>query len=407
MADNHIIKVFIVEDDDVFANILKLFLEEIPNVGFEIHRFATGKECIQNIKLDPHLVILDLNLPDLSGLELLKQFKKDNGSFKTIVLSGQQKIEIAIEVYRTGVDYYILKSGSCWDELKNAIDKLTNHICLQKEVERLKEEIIDRNKYSNILGNSHAMLRVLKLVQRIEKSNITVLITGESGTGKELIARTLHYNSPRKNRSFIPINVPAIPEDLIESELFGHEKGAFTGAVKKRIGKFEEADKGTIFLDEVGEMNLDLQSKLLRVLQENEVVRIGGNKVMHVDVKIIASTNKDIAHEVKNGRFREDLFYRLNGIQIKLPTLKERDDDIILLAKHFLKEFCKSNNLPDIKFDKEAFESLMKCSWPGNVRELKSVIERSALLTNSSIIRKEDLIFTDTNTTPSDFIITA
>jgi len=407
MADNHLIKVYLVEDDDVFAETTKLVLEKIPNVDFDIHRFATGRECMQNINFEPDLVILDLNLPDQSGLELLKEFKKYNGSLKTIILSGQQDVETAIEVYRTGVDYYILKSASCWDELKNAIDKLSNHISLQKEVEHLKEEIIDRNRYSKILGNSPAMLRVLKLIQRVEKSNITVLITGESGTGKELIARTLHYNSPRKKKNFIPVNVPAIPADLIESELFGHEKGAFTGAVKKRIGKFEDADRGTLFLDEVGEMNLDLQSKLLRVLQEKEVVRIGGNKIIHVDVKILASTNKDLVQEVKKGRFREDLFYRLNGIHIKLPLLKERGDDIILLAKHFLKEFCKTNNLPDIKIEKEAFDSLMKCSWPGNVRELKSVIERSALLTNSSVISKEDIIYTDTNTASSHLRRTA
>jgi len=257
----------------------------------------------------------------------------------------------------------------------------------------LKEIVIDRNKYNNILGNSSPVLKVLRLIQKVEKSNIMVLVTGQSGTGKELVARAIHYNSQRARKPFVTVNMGAIPEDLIESELFGHEKGAFTDARDRRIGKFEEANEGTIFLDEIGEMDLMMQTKLLRVLQEKEVTRIGSNKSIKLDVRVIAATNKNLVQEVKEGRFREDLFYRLQGFLIHLPTLLERGDDVVLLSKNFLSDFCKENRMPNIQLSKEATKFLMDYGWPGNVRELKAVIERAAIMSENNTILPEDLVF--------------
>ena len=401
------IKVFIIEDDEIFAETVQIFLGNTIKSELEIYRFTTGSECMGRIHLNPNLVIVDLNLPDMSGLQLLSKLRAHNESLQTIVLSGQSDVKITIDVFKQGVDYYILKSANCWDELKNAIAKVSAHIHLQLEVENLKEVIVNRNKYSNILGSSPEILRILKMLQKVEKNNITVLVTGESGTGKELIAKTLHFNSPRKKKNFIPVNVPAIPQDLIESELFGHEKGAFTGAERKRIGKFEEADGGTLFLDEIGEMNLDLQSKLLRVLQENEVVRVGSNKIIHTDVRIVASTNRDLKLEIKEGRFREDLYYRLSGFFIDLPPLRDRGNDVALLAKHFLNNFCNENGLPNMQIGKDALAALMKHSWPGNIRELKSMVERCAILCESDCIKKEDLVFGGVDPKPQKVILSA
>jgi two-component system, NtrC family, response regulator AtoC len=234
---------------------------------------------------------------------------------------------------------------------------------------------------------------VLRLIQKVEKSNIMVLVTGQSGTGKELVAKALHYNSTRSRKPFVTVNMGAIPEDLVESELFGHEKGAFTDARERRIGKFEEANEGTIFLDEIGEMNLHLQTKLLRVLQEKEITRIGSNKIIKLDFRMIAATNRNLANEVKEGRFREDLFYRIQGFLIHLPPLKERGDDVILLAKSFLNDFCNNNRMPQVQLSREASKFMLEYPWPGNIRELKAVMERAALLCENATIQVDDLMF--------------
>jgi transcriptional regulator with GAF, ATPase, and Fis domain len=257
----------------------------------------------------------------------------------------------------------------------------------------LREQIIDRNKYQNIIGESKPVLNTLKLIQKVENSSLITLITGESGTGKEVVAHTIHYNSPRKRKPFVAVNVAAIPVDLIESELFGHEKGAFTGAANKRIGKFEEAHEGTIFLDEIGEMAIDLQTKLLRVLQDSKITRLGGNKEITLDIRIIAATNKNLMDRVKEGKFREDLYYRLQGFLIHLPPLRERGNDIVILAKHFSEQFCKSNRMATKLFSPHAIEGLLNHNWPGNVRELRSMVERAVLLSESQKIEQEDLIF--------------
>jgi DNA-binding NtrC family response regulator len=338
-------------------------------------------------------VVIDYNLPGMDGLTLMEKIKAYNQQTMIIICSGQESVEVVVNCYRNGASDYILKDTNMVLNLENTIKNLSQNVILRNEVETLQDQIIDRNKYSNIIGNSNAVLKVLRLIQKVEKNNMMVLVTGQSGTGKELVAKALHYNSSRARKPFVIVNMGAIPEELVESELFGHEKGAFTDARDRRIGKFEEADGGTIFLDEIGEMDNGLQSKLLRVLQEKEVTRIGGNKTMKLDFRLIAATNRNLATEVKEGRFREDLFYRIQGFLIHLPPLNERGDDIILLAKNFLDEFSKNNKMPPQTISKEACKYMLEYSWPGNIRELKAVIERASLMAENNNITIEDLTF--------------
>ncbi|CAN5429678.1 sigma-54 dependent transcriptional regulator [soil metagenome] len=390
MEKNYHTRIFIVDDDELYSNIIKYSLEENPS--FEIEIFQSGEDFFDNVYLNPDIVIIDYNLPGMSGLEILKKIKSINPSISTILLSGQEKVEVVVEAYKSGANNYVIKNHNVAYELNNCIKNLCTSINLRKEVIELREQIIDRNKYSRIIGESKPVLQVLKLIQKVEKTSLITLITGESGTGKELIAKAIHYNSPRNRKSFVPVNVAAIPEDLIESELFGHEKGAFTGAGSRRIGKFEEAEGGTIFLDEIGEMPVDLQTKLLRVLQDNIISRLGSNKEIKLNIRVVTATNKNLFQRVKEGKFREDLFYRLQGFLIHLPPLRERGNDIILLAKYFLNEFCKENRIAPKPFSNKAMESLLNYSWPGNIRELKSTVERAVLLSEEPKIESEDLI---------------
>jgi two-component system, NtrC family, response regulator AtoC len=387
----YITKIFLIDDDPVYSNIIKLSLAEED--AYDIHVFKSGEEFFSNIHLDPDIVIIDYNLPGMSGLDILKKIKHIDPNICTIFLSGQDKLEIVVEAYNSGANNYIIKNDNVIFELKHCLENLRLNSNLRKEVQELREQIIDRNKYQSIIGESKAILNVLKLIQKIENTNLITLITGESGTGKEVVAKAIHYNSPRKRNAFIPVNVAAIPAELIESELFGHEKGAFTGAVSKRIGKFEESHGGTIFLDEIGEMAMDLQTKLLRVLQDNKITRVGANKEISIDMRVIAATNKNLAERVKEGKFREDLFYRLQGFLIHLAPLRDRGNDILILAKYFLEEFCKSNKMPLKTISASVSENLLSYPWPGNVRELKSTIERAALLSNGPKIEADDLIF--------------
>ncbi|MEM8886659.1 MAG: sigma-54 dependent transcriptional regulator, partial [Bacteroidota bacterium] len=310
-------KVFVIEDDMIFGKILQRALMQEDN--YDVHVFQNGKEFFDNIHLNPDIVSIDYNLPDMNGLDILKQVKRYNEDIATVILSGQDKVEVVVEAYTNGANNYIIKNENAVVELTNVVKNLGKNVSLRKEVEVLREEIIDRNKYNKIVGESQGVLKVLKMIQKVEKSNILVLITGESGTGKEVIANTIHYSSPMARKPFVPVNVAAIPADLIESELFGHEKGAFTGATGRRIGKFEEANGGTIFLDEIGEMELGLQTKLLRVLQEGKITRLGSNKEIPLQVRVLAATNKNLGKRVREGLFREDLYYRLQGFLIHLP----------------------------------------------------------------------------------------
>ncbi len=384
-------KIFIVEDDPFLGNLIKKTLEKLDNT--DVTHFINPEECINNLFQNPDIISIDYNLPGMNGLELLEKIRNYNENIQCIMVSGQDKLDVVIETYRKGVVDYIIKDDNALVNLENSIKSLCSNVHLRHENESLKEMIIDRNKYTNILGNSVPVLNVLRMIQKVEKSNIMVLVTGQSGTGKELVARAIHYNSKRAKKPFVTVNMGAIPQDLVESELFGHEKGAFTDARERRIGKFEEANEGSVFLDEIGEMDLMLQTKLLRVLQEKEVTRIGSNKSIKLDVRVIAATNKNLVHEVKNGRFREDLFYRLQGFLIHLPTLIERGDDVILLSKSFLSDFCRENKMPSITLSKEAVNFLMDYKWPGNIRELKAVIERAAIMSDNGTIMPSDLVF--------------
>lgn len=385
-------KIFIVEDDPIFA---KLIQKSLDDENYDITIFYNGKDVIDNLKQNPDIISLDYNLPDMMGLDILKKIASLNPETSTIILSGQEDVEVVVEAYKNGAKNYIVKNKNALVELKNSIKNLLNALNLKKEVELLNEELTDRSKYSKIIGESTAILKVLKLIQRVEKSDVMTMVTGASGTGKELVVEAIHYNSKRKRNPFVAVNVAAIPDELIEDELFGHEKGAFTGATSRRKGKFEEANGGTIFLDEIGEMNLSLQTKLLRVLQDKKISRLGSNKVMKLDVRVIAATNKNLGDLVKTGKFREDLYYRIQGFLIHLPPLNERGNDTILLANHFLNHFVKHYNLEPKSFDKYAKTALLDFEWSGNVRELISVIERAVLMSNSDVISKNELVFSD------------
>ena len=393
MGKNYISKIFVLDDDDIYGKLIQFSLD--VNDNYDVSLFNDENDFLNRLHENPDIVIIDHNLTTMTGLEVLKHVKKFNHQIGTIILSGQDKVDVVVDSYNAGANYYIIKNDNAVPEVQNAVKNLSSNTNLLKQVEELKEQIIDRNKYDQIIGESEAIIKVIRLIQKVEKSNILTLITGESGTGKELAARAIHYNSHRKKGSFVIVNMAAIPEDLIESELFGHEKGAFTGAVNKRIGKFEEADGGSIFLDEIGEMDNNLQAKLLRVLQDNVISRLGSNKEIKLDVRVIAATNKNLSEQVKKGVFREDLYYRLQGFLINMPPLKERGNDIIIIAKNFLEDTCKKNKKPSKQLSREAMEALLSHSWPGNVRELKSVIERAALLSETEIIQLDDLIFSD------------
>ncbi len=393
MNHSYLTRVFIIEDDPIFARVISHSLSGHDN--YEIQVFNSGAEFFKSLHLNPDIVSIDYSLPDMNGLEILKRIKTFNQDIATVILSGQEKVDVVVNAYKEGANHYLIKNTNAPIEFAQIVKNLSKSVGLRREVENLRDQIIDRNRYANVIGESNEILKVLKLIQKVEKSNIQVLITGESGTGKEVIANTIHYNSPRKRHPFVAVNVAAIPPDLIESELFGHEKGAFTGAIGRRIGKFEEANGGTIFLDEIGEMHMELQTKLLRVLQENNVTRLGSNKEIGLDVRVLAATNKNLSQRVKEGKFREDLYYRLQGFLIPLPPLCERGNDVLILAKHFLREFCKQNRMPETTFSANAAKTLLHHPWPGNVRELKATVERAALIADTNLIGEDDLVFSE------------
>lgn len=388
-------KIFVVEDDPAYAKFIKYVLELNPD--YEVEFYTTGKECIANLHRNPSLITLDYSLPDGSGEQFLEQIRQYDPNINVIIVSAQEKIGTAVELLKAGAYDYITKDQDTKDRLLNSIHNARNKISLINEIIHLKKEISEKYEFEkSIIGNSPALKKVFELMEKAVKTNISVSVSGETGTGKELVAKAIHYNSKRKNKPFVAVNIAAIPANLIESELFGHEKGAFTGAITRRIGKFEEAEGGTIFLDEIGEMDLNLQAKMLRVLQEREINRIGGNQVVKLDVRIVSATHKDLAEEVKNGRFREDLYYRLIGLPVHLPPLRERGNDVIIIAKHFLDQFSKENQMPKFKISADAQKKLMEYPFPGNIRELKSMIELSAVMAEGHEIQATDINFTST-----------
>lgn len=383
------VRIFVVEDNEWYNKLLVYTLSLNPD--YEVKSFFNARDFLDHLGESPDIVTLDYKLPDLSGLEVLKRIRQENNEVQVILISEQDDIDLVVTLLKMGAYDYITKSDDIKERLLNTVQNLTRDLSLKKEITTLRKEV--QKKYSFrqvILGDSPGIRNVHDLINKAAETNITVIISGETGTGKELVAKAIHYNSKRKDKPFVAVNVPAIPSELIESELFGHEKGAFTGASFRRIGRFEEADGGTLFLDEIGEMEQNLQTKLLRVLQEKEIVRIGSNKPVKTDCRIITATNRNLKEEVKKGRFREDLYYRLLGLPIELPPLRERATDILILSRYFMENFCRENNLPLKRLSPEAQKKLMNYSFPGNIRELKSLIELAVTLSVKEEIEASD-----------------
>ncbi|MEN9568965.1 MAG: Transcriptional regulatory protein ZraR [Bacteroidota bacterium] len=388
-------KIFIVEDDPWYGEILEYHLS--LNEDYIITRFTTGRECLANLHKKPDLITIDFSLPDFTGDKLYQRIKETDDSIPVIVISGQEEIAVAVNLLKMGVRDYLIKDENTKDMLWNAVINVRKMGRLKKEVEQLREELGQKFSFEkSIKGQSPALQKVFALMEKATKTNINVSITGETGTGKEVVSKAIHYNSERKKKPFVAVNMAAIPKELVESELFGHEKGAFTGAVARKAGKFEEANGGTIFLDEIAELDLSLQSKILRVLQEREVIRVGGNEKVKLDIRLIVATHKNLADEVKKGNFREDLYYRIIGLPVELPPLRERGNDVLILAKHFLDEFCKENKLGTVGISKEAKEKLMGYYFPGNIRELKAMMELASVMCSNQEIMADDINFNAT-----------
>ncbi|MFQ6083130.1 MAG: sigma-54-dependent transcriptional regulator [Candidatus Aminicenantia bacterium] len=380
--------IHIIDDEPVIHDVLgNLFTSE----GYEVELSFSGKEALKkHYEGNFDLVLLDLMMPDTDGIQILEQLKKIDPNLMIIIITAYASVESAISTMKLGAFDYIQKPFK-HEELLLTIERAIQHKKLKEENIRLREELKEKFKFENIIGKSHAMMKVFQLIKSIAPTRSTILLQGESGTGKELAAKAIHQNSPRVNFPFVVVNSGSLPSDLLESNLFGHVKGAFTGAISHKKGLFEVADKGTIFFDEISTLNPETQAKLLRVIQEKEFMRLGGTKTIKVDVRIIAATNTDLKELVDRREFREDLYYRLNVIKIELPSLKERKDDIPLLIQHFIEMYNQENNKKIKGVSEEVLDILMNYDWPGNIRELENVIERAVVLCDSDIITKHFL----------------
>ncbi len=379
-------RILVVDDEPLT---LELIVEGLTDRGYSIDVAASGPEAIAKAEETSYdVVITDLNMPGMDGMEVLDHFNENRPGTLVILLTAYGTIETAVQAVKRGAFDYLTKPAKL-DEIIIILQRAEELNALKEENELLRSQI--QQRFANIVGQSPPMQKLYRTIQRVSKTATTVLILGESGTGKELIANAIHYHSDRKDKPFVPINCGAIPEELLESELFGHERGAFTGALKERKGRFELAHQGTVFLDEIGEMSQKLQVKLLRFLQEKRFERVGGGRTIQVDAGIIAATNKDLEKAVEEGSFREDLFYRLNVIPIHVPPLREREGDVPLLIHHFLKRHCQEKEIPQKRMSKAAVETLDRYPWPGNVRELENLIERLVILTDSDEIDVDDL----------------
>lgn len=377
------IKRILIADDE--KNMRWAIKKALEGEAFDIYEASNGKEALDLFKeVDPHLVIMDLRMPEMDGITTLTKMKEVKEATPIIMITAHGTMESAVEAMKLGALDYISKPFDI-EELMITIDKAIGYGELKEEVTYLREEL-EKNIGKPIIGNSSGLLNILDSVHRVAKTNATVLILGESGTGKELIANAVHFNSGRRNKPYIKINCGAIPENLMESELFGYEKGAFTGATTKKIGKIEKANGGTLFLDEIGELTMPLQVKLLRVLQEKEIDRIGGLEPIRIDVRIVAATNRDLMSMVQDNSFREDLYYRLNVIPLQIPPLRERKEDIVLLINHFLEHYSREIGRNNVSISKEAMEKLISYSWRGNIRELENVVERMVILSYEDVI---------------------
>ena len=384
-------RILVADDEESIRWVLSTSLEK---QGYEVDLGVNGTEALEKALTNNYsLIILDINMPDISGLSVLKELKENNYERPIVLITAQNTVNNAITGIKLGAYDYIAKPFDL-DEVNILVAKIIANFT-QNEKARKKKTVEVAESELNlgiIVGKSPEMLDIYKTVGRIADKDITVLITGESGTGKELITRALHSNSGRSDEKLVSVNISAIPKDLIESELFGHEKGAFTGAQNAKKGRFEEADKGTLHIDEIGEMSADLQSKLLRVLEENKFYRLGSETPLEVDVRIVASTNRDLNAEIENGNFREDLFYRLNAISIKLPPLRNRKEDIPILLEFFNNKYSETFKIEKKVFSKDTLKTLIDYSWPGNVRELENTIKRVILLTPDKVINPDHLL---------------
>jgi len=381
-------KILVVDDS---PEILAHLSEYLRNEGFDVETSDNGEQGISMMEKKYYDVILtDLRMPHLDGMEVLRYVTKHSPESICILLTGYGTIKNAVEAVKLGAFDYLTKPVKM-DEILLTFKRAFEIRDLKRENLNLRNQLKRKYKFENIIGDSEKMRRIFETVEKVADTDSTILILGESGTGKELIAKAIHYNSYRREGPFIPVNCAAIPSELLESELFGHEKGAFTNAIRTRIGRFELANGGTVFLDEIGDMSPNLQSKLLRVLQERHFERIGGVKTVKVDIRIIAATHQDLKATVEQGKFRQDLYYRLNVIPMEVPPLRERKSDIPLLAHHFLNYFNRTKKRRIQGISKEAMNRLLQYHWPGNVRELENIIERIVILTNNEIISVQDL----------------
>jgi len=382
-------KILVVDDDLAMGEMCK---ELLKSKGYTSEVVSSGKEAIEKVFMDGvySIVLTDLVMPDIDGIEVLKKIKQQNPQIDVVVMTSYGTVTNAVEAMKLGASDYITKPFKR-DELVVVIEKILQMQRLEGEVDRLRSELGEKYTFGNIIGESAKIKKVFEIISNVSNTEANILIQGETGTGKELAARAIHYNSARKNYPFVKVDCAALTETLLESELFGHEKGAFTGAIKDRIGRFRTADHGTIFLDEIGNISLAVQAKLLRVLQDSEFEAVGGDKPIKVDVRIIAATNADLEGNVEKGLFRRDLFYRLNVIRIFLPPLRERTDDIPLLASHFLSIHNEKNRKTVEGISREAINKLMSYTWQGNIRELENVIERAVILCKGKVIEPADI----------------
>lgn len=382
-------RILIVDDE---ASLRTALFRALDRKGYQVITAASYKEAetISQTDKSLDLGLIDLRLPDGDGIELMTKLKSIHAGMQVIILTGHASIEIAVEATRRGAFHFVTKPCNL-DEIMSLVERSLSHSQLTLENQQLRHALHSKYQFENIIGQSEQIAQVLNIVERVAQSDSTVLVMGESGTGKELIAKALHYNSLRSQEPFIPINCGAIPAELLESELFGHVKGAFTGAIANRTGRFEMAEDGTLFLDEIGDMSPNLQVKLLRVLQDRCFEPVGGAKTIHANVRVIAATNVDLELAVEEGRFREDLFYRLNVIPIRIPSLRERKSDIPLLLHHFIELFNRTRGRQLKGVAPDALEFLVNYSWPGNIRELENLVERLSILKGAGVIEVSDL----------------
>ena len=376
----------------MYQKMVRYLMEMNPD--HEVHCFSSGQECIENLYRQPQIISLDYSLPDMTGAEVLQKIKAFDKDTDVIILSSQQDVSTAVKLLREGAYDYLTKDSETKERLLHLLQRIDQRRALRLEVSELRAALQSNYSFQrNMIGNSPVMQEVFRMMEKAARTNITVSISGATGTGKEVVAKSIHYNSARKAEAFVAVNMSAIPKDLLESELFGYEKGAFTGATTRKIGFFEHAHNGTLFLDEIAEMEINMQAKLLRAIQEREITRVGGTAIVKFDTRIIVATHKDLASEVEKGHFREDLYYRLLGLPIEVPALRMRGNDILLLMRHFLNEFSRTNGLGKVTVSKSAKQKLMSYQYPGNVRELKAIIELAAVMCEDNTIQEEDITF--------------